>query len=118
MKKESFKRYRSGIDHHGSFHSDIYGICANCGTAGSLWIVWVGFPDFAFSLFSTSPQFVFGVDAAPAALVGSALLGLGIEAGSQEAMQIVPAITFLLHFGYWHFHCFGLESWLIIFQHR
>ena len=45
------------------------------------------------SCFSTSPQFIFGVDAAPAALVGSALLSMGIESGSEEAMRAVPVLT-------------------------
>lgn len=47
-------------------------------------------------LFSTSPQFIFGVDAAPAALVGSALLTLNIEAGSDKAMAAVPVMTFFV----------------------
>ena len=34
------------------------------------------FPILLFALFSTSPQFIFGVDAAPAALIGAALLDL------------------------------------------
>lgn len=71
-------------------YAQIAGLPAVYGLYGSV------FPILLFSLFSTSPQFVFGVDAAPAALVGSALLGLGIEAGSQEAMQVVPAITFFV----------------------
>ena len=71
-------------------YAQIAGLPAVYGLYGSV------FPILLFSLFSTSPQFVFGVDAAPAALVGSALLGLGMEAGSQEAMQVVPAITFFV----------------------
>lgn len=43
------------------------------------------FPILLFALFSTSPQFIFGVDAAPAALIGAALLDLHIESGSKEA---------------------------------
>ena len=54
------------------------------------------FPIILFALFSTSPQFVFGVDAAPAALVGAALLNLGIESGSGEAMAVVPLFTFFV----------------------
>ena len=52
------------------------------------------FPIILFALFSTSPQFIFGVDAAPAALVGSALLGMNIQSGSKEALAVVPVITF------------------------
>lgn len=54
------------------------------------------FPIILFALFSTSPQFIFGVDAAPAALVGAALLNLGIESGSGEAMAVVPLFTFFV----------------------
>ena len=50
-------------------------------------------PVFIFSLISTSPQFVVGVDAAPAALVGSALSTMGIAGGSKEAMELVPILT-------------------------
>ena len=54
------------------------------------------FRSFLFALFSTSPQFIFGVDAAPAALVGSALLGMNIQSGSKEALAVVPVITFFV----------------------
>lgn len=54
------------------------------------------FPIIAFALFSTSPQFIFGVDAAPAALIGSALLSMHIESGSKEAVQAVPVLTFFV----------------------
>ena len=49
-------------------YAQIAGLPAVYGIYGSV------FPILAFALFSTSPQFIFGVDAAPAALVGSALL--------------------------------------------
>ncbi|MCH5344335.1 MAG: STAS domain-containing protein [Acetatifactor sp.] len=51
------------------------------------------FPILVYALFTTSPQFVFGVDATPAALVGGALAGLEIASGSGEAIAIVPVIT-------------------------
>ena len=54
-------------------YAQIAGLPAVYGLYGSV------FPILLFALFSTSPQFVFGVDAAPAALVGSALLGMNIE---------------------------------------
>ena len=54
------------------------------------------FPIIMFALLSTSPQFVFGVDAAPAALVGSALIGFGIESGSDKALKAVSLITFFV----------------------
>ena len=61
-------------------YAQIAGLPAVYGLYGSV------FPIVLFALFSTSPQFVFGVDAAPAALVGSALVSLGIDGGSQEAI--------------------------------
>lgn len=51
------------------------------------------FPILVYSLVTSSPQFVFGVDATPAALVGGALASLGIAGGTQAAMEIVPLIT-------------------------
>lgn len=50
-------------------------------------------PILVFGIISSSPQFVFGVDAAPAALVGGTIASLGIAAESSEAMKIVPLIT-------------------------
>ena len=57
------------------------------------------FPILIFGLFSTSPQFIFGVDAAPAALVGAFLGTVGIEAFSEKAVQVVPMISFFV--GIW-----------------
>ena len=55
--------------------------------------------------FSTSKQFIFGVDAAPAALAGSALLSLGIVPGSEAALNYIrfgtfywSVASFLLHY--------------------
>lgn len=68
-------------------YAQIAGLPAVYGLYGSV------FPILLFALFSTSPQFVLGVDAAPAALIGGALAGLGIEGGSAEAMTAVPVLT-------------------------
>ena len=68
-------------------YAQIAGLPAVYGLYGSV------LPILFFAVFSTSPQFIFGVDAAPAALVGSALLSLGIERGSEEAMRAVPVLT-------------------------
>ncbi len=78
-------------------YAQIAGLPAVYGLYGSV------FPILIFSLFSTSPQFIFGVDAAPAALVGAGLISMGIEFYSKEALIIVPAITFFT------------ASWLLIF---
>ena len=93
-------------------YAQIAGLPAVYGLYGSV------FPIVLFALFSTSPQFVFGVDAAPAALVGSALVSLGIEGGSKEAIAAVPVLAFLLLSGLGGFICVGRENWSIIFQHR
>ena len=71
-------------------YAQIAGLPAVYGLYGSV------FPIILFGLFSTSPQFIFGVDAAPAALVGSAIVGLGIEGGTKEAMAAVPVLTFFV----------------------
>ena len=69
-------------------YAQIAGLPAVYGLYGSV------FPIIIFGLLSTSRQFVFGVDAAPAALVGAELAALGIANGSPEAMMVVPVITF------------------------
>lgn len=50
-------------------------------------------PVLIYGLVTSSPQFVFGVDATPAALVGGTLATLGIVSGSEEAKAVVPSIT-------------------------
>ena len=71
-------------------YAQIAGLPAVYGLYGSV------FPILAFALFSTSPQFIFGVDAAPAALVGAALLSLNIESGTSEAIAAVGMLTFFV----------------------
>ena len=80
-------------------YAQVAGLPVVYGLYGSL------FPVLIFGLLSSSPQFVFGVDAAPAALVGGTLASLGIAAGSNEAMQIVPVITFMTAFWLFLFAC-------------
>lgn len=69
-------------------YSQIAGLPAVYGLYGSV------LPIIVFGLLSTSRQFIFGVDAAPAALVGAALVTLGVTPGTEEAMRVVPVITF------------------------
>ena len=68
-------------------YAQIAGLPAVYGLYGSV------FPILLFALFSTSLQFIFGVDAAPAALIGAARLDLHIESGSKEALAAVPVLT-------------------------
>lgn len=74
-------------------YAEVSGIPAIYGLYGSL------FPIFLFALFSTSPQFIFGVDAAPAAIVGAALSSMGIAANTDKALVYVPMIA--LFTGLW-----------------
>lgn len=68
-------------------YAQIAGLPAVYGLYGSL------LPVLLFALFSTSPQFIFGVDAAPAAMIGSIISGMGIAYASPEAVRIVPVLT-------------------------
>lgn len=71
----------------GMGYAQIAGLPTVYGLYGSV------FPILVFSLISSSPQFIFGVDAAPAALIGGVLVSLGIEAGTKEAVEIIPVLT-------------------------
>lgn len=69
-------------------YAQIAGLPPVYGLYGSL------LPILVFGLITSSPRFVFGVDAAPAALVGSLVVGtLGIRLQSAAAVRVVPVIT-------------------------
>ncbi|MDE6686601.1 MAG: sulfate transporter, partial [Lachnospiraceae bacterium] len=68
-------------------YAQIAGLPSVYGLYGSV------FPILVFALLSTSPQFIFGVDAAPAAIVGAALMQLEVVPESAQAMEIVPLST-------------------------
>lgn len=53
-------------------------------------------PILVFAFLSTSPQFVVGVDAMPAAMVGGLLAVNGIEMESETAMKLVPVVSLLV----------------------
>ena len=67
----------------------IAGLPAAYGLYGSV------LPILFFGLISSSPRFVFGVDAAPAALTGAFLVSIGVEPFSEEALSVIPSLTFL-----------------------
>lgn len=69
-------------------YAQIAGLPMQYGLYGSV------LPIFLFGLLTSSRDFVFGVDAAPAALVATSIAGLGIESGSESAMKAVPLIAF------------------------
>ena len=74
-------------------YAEVSGLPAVFGLYGSV------LPILFFALFSTSLQFIFGVDAAPAAIAGAALASLGIESGSVDALRYIPVIS--LFVGLW-----------------
>ena len=69
-------------------YSQIAGLPPQYGLYGSV------LPVLLFAIFASSPQYIFGVDAAPAALVGGTLASIGIAGGSEEALIQVPVIAF------------------------
>lgn len=69
-------------------YAQIAGLPAVYGLYGSV------LPVFIFALMSSSPQYIFGIDAAPAAVIGGILANMGIAAGSTEAIRTVPVLTF------------------------
>lgn len=71
-------------------YAQIAGLPMQYGLYGSV------IPIFLFGLLTSSHDFVFGVDAAPAALTGAAIASLGIAAESEEALSAVPTIAFLV----------------------
>ena len=78
-------------------YAEVSGLPAVYGLYGSV------LPILLFACFSTSPQFIFGVDAAPAAIVGASVSSLGIVFGSAEAIDYISMIAL----------CTGL--WLLLF---
>lgn len=70
-------------------YAQVSGLPAVYGLYGSM------LPILLYGFITTSPRFVFGVDAAPAALVGGMLAAMGIAAESGEAIRIVPVITLI-----------------------
>lgn len=83
-------------------YAQIAGLPMIYGLYGSL------LPILIFGIITTSYDFVFGVDAAPAALTGGALAALNIANGSEEAINAVPVLTFLV--GLWLLLFFFLKA--------
>ena len=71
-------------------YAQIAGLPPVYGLYGSL------LPILFYGLLTTSRQFVVGVDAMPAVIVGSVLAQMGIAGESQEAVFLVPVITLLV----------------------
>lgn len=79
-------------------YAQIAGLPMQYGLYGSV------IPILLFGLLTSSHDFVFGVDAAPAALVGTTLAALGIPSESERACQVVPMIALLA------------AGWLLLFR--
>ncbi|MBR1852177.1 MAG: SulP family inorganic anion transporter [Lachnospiraceae bacterium] len=79
-------------------YAQIAGLPAVYGLYGSV------LPILLYGLLTTSPQFVVGVDAMPAAMVGGLLAVMELEAESEQAMAVVPIVTFLV------------AGWFIVFR--
>ena len=78
-------------------YSQIAGLPMIYGLYGSL------LPILIYGLITTSKDFVFGVDAAPAALTGGVIAAMGIASESEEAIKTVPVITL------------AVSIWLLLF---
>ena len=78
-------------------YAQIAGLPAVYGLYGSL------LPILLFGLVTSSPQFVVGVDAMPAVMVGASLSSMGLVLGGEEAVALVPVVTL----------CVGL--WFLVF---
>ncbi len=79
-------------------YAQIAGLPAVYGLYGSV------LPILLYGILTTSPQFVVGVDAMPAAMVGGLLAAMELEAESEQAMAVVPVMTFLV------------AGWFIVFR--
>ncbi|MBR1851629.1 MAG: SulP family inorganic anion transporter [Lachnospiraceae bacterium] len=71
-------------------YAQIAGLPPVYGLYGSL------LPILVFGLLTTSPQFVVGVDAMPAVMVGGVLAQLEIAPESAEALRLVPLMAYLV----------------------
>lgn len=79
-------------------YAGIAGLPMQYGLYGSVFTIII------FGLLTSSKDFVFGVDAAPAALIGGIIAQMGIEAGSEQAMKVIPTLTLFV------------AGWLLVFR--
>ena len=68
-------------------YAEVSGLPPVYGLYGSL------LPILFYAAVTKSRQFIFGVDATPAALTGATLASMGIASGSPEAMAFVPVMA-------------------------
>ncbi len=79
-------------------YAQIAGLPAVYGLYGSV------LPILLYGILTTSPQFVVGVDAMPAAMIGGLLAVMELEAESEQAMAVVPVMAFLV------------AGWFVVFR--
>lgn len=77
----------------GMGYAQIAGLPAVYGLYGSV------LPIILFYFITSSPQFIIGVDAAPAALIGAALITLNIEPRTDAALSMIAVLT--MYTGIW-----------------
>ncbi len=78
-------------------YAQIAGLPMQYGLYGSVFTIII------YGFLTTTRDFVFGVDAAPAALVGGILADMGIAEGSEQAAEAVPTLTLFV------------AGWLLVF---
>ena len=87
-------------------YAQVAGLPVQYGLYGSL------LPVLIFGLISTSRMFIAGVDALPAAMVGSSLAGMGVVAYSQDAISVIPIIS--LFVAIWLLIFYGFKAGRIV----
>ena len=87
-------------------YAQIAGLPPVYGLYGSL------LPIFIYALITSSKQFIVGVDAMPAAMVGSILAQMDITAQSKEALCLVPAMALMV--SVWLFILYFLKAGRIV----
>lgn len=79
-------------------YAEVSGLPPVYGLYGSL------LPILFYAAVTKSRQFIFGVDATPAALTGATLASMGIASGSPEAMAFVPVMALFTGLWLWFFY--------------
>ncbi len=69
-------------------------------------------PILIYGLMTTSPQFAVGVDAMPAAMVGTLIATLMLEPGSDKVMALVPMVSLLV--GIWFIIFYFMKAGRIV----
>lgn len=87
-------------------YSQIAGLPVVYGLYGSI------LPIFVFALLTTSPQFVVGVDAMPAVMVGALLATIGVKPDTKDCLMLVPVVSVVV--GVWFIIFYLLKAGRIV----